>query len=229
MQRLREATDSTLLTNAMFKDDTGTKSDGLLAITYITYDPKMTLIYLAAKCKEPPSQPARKSQRYIDVDERLENDMQVTQSMQNFMHKKLNQILEKRIEFVDVVVTPEVEADDDEFQSTVQLFRDSAPIVLKTTEEESVPIKQKRRKKLKRRLASEDGQQIEEERLAAAAISVENLQHEVSSWTKSPNPKKHFEYVEHKSTKILHLKEPDNEFTKQRKKNNWSENKIARK
>lgn len=157
--------------------------------------------------------------------------MQVTESMQNFMHKKLNQILEKRIEFVEIA---SLDTDDspEHCQSSVRLFRDSAPIIL---DEPSVAapepsIKQKRRKKLKRRLASEDVVQCEADKLSASVVTEKDIQLEVSSWRQRPaKPHKHFEYVAHKHTKQLHLKETVNEFTQLRKKNNWSENKIARK
>lgn len=157
--------------------------------------------------------------------------MQVTESMQNFMHKKLNQILEKRIEFVEIASPVDGDDPPEDVTSAVRLFRDSDPIVLDVPNTEPEPVvKQKRRKKLKRRLANEDGVRNETEMLAASVVSEKDIEREVSAWKVRPQkPQRHFEYVAHKSTKQLHLKEPENEFTKMRKKNNWNENKIARK
>lgn len=187
--------------------------------------------YISASLPTTNTQPARKSQRYIEVDDRLTNDMQVTESMQNFMHKKLNQILENRIEFVEIASPVAKDDPTVDSYSSVRLFRDSAPIVLEDPNTEPVEpaIKQKRHKKLKRRLASEDAAQSEADKLAASVVSEEDIKREVSAWKQRPKPHKHFEYAEHKYSKQLHLKEPDNEFTQMRKKNNWSENKIARK
>lgn len=147
------------------------------------------------------------------------------------MHKKLNQILEKRIEFVEIASSVE-EVPSEDNTSMVRLFRDSAPIVLDAEPSNTgteAHVKQKRLKKRKRRLAIEDDDQNEADKLAASVVSKEDIQQEVSTWKEKSKPHKHFEYVAHKITKQLHLKEPDNEFTQMRKKNNWSENKIARK
>lgn len=203
----------------------------------------------AASPKKPvPNVSGRKSQRYIDVDERLENDMQVTESMQNFMHKKLNQLLMQRIEFVEVAPAkskkPKAdEADDqegdDEF-SSLQLFKGSEPIVLRKQQivvepvvasTKSEPVRQKKPKIRKRRLPEdreEAAASSEADRIKSAVVSSDSIQSEVSNWKIRSKPDREFKYVEHASKK-LYLVEPDTEFTAQRKKNNWSENKIARK
>lgn len=193
---------------------------------------KLFVFHIVTKDATPITQSKRKSQRFIEVDERLNNDMQVTESMQNFMHKKLNQIIEKRIEFVTIASPPvEERTTSDDVQPMVRLFRDSAPINLteeSNNEPSTTATKQKRRKTIKRRFPEEDGL-IEADRLAGVVVSTEDIQREVSAWTKPVNNKKLFEYVAHKYKKQLHVKEADNEFTSMRKKNNWSENKIATK
>lgn len=168
------------------------------------------------------------------MDERLENDMQVTESMQNFMHKKLNQILEKRIEFVEVEApqSDQPDAQDDSNDGfSLQLFRNSEPIVLCRESLEPKAAEQQtrqKRPKIRKRKQLDDEVVSEADKVRAAIVTTENLQSEVAKWADRSKPQKLYHYKEH-SSKKLYLVEPDTEFTAQRKKNNWSDGKIARK
>lgn len=200
-----------------------------------------------------PKPPAdgRKSQRYLDVDERLENDMQVTASMQTYMHKKLHEILEQRIEFVDQTDTTAAKISSNQHEpdnaatteSSMRLFSDSAePFVLRqdaatdegvdgdVVEQSAQPsVRQKRPKIRKRKVLIDDEVDVSEaEKLQQATVSTDDLKHEVSAWKQRSKPDRLIEYKEHAS-KILYRVEPDTEFTAKRKRNNWSDGKIARK
>lgn len=252
MRMLREATDQTLLTNAMYNEEkpagSSASSDKPEASTSNSIIPskclrlfslstfvKQTFLLLGIPRAAASNVTGRKSQRYIEVDERLENDMQVTESMQNFMHKKLNQILETRIEFVEIEA-PQTDqpADDSNDGFSLQLFSNSEPIVLSresiapvAAEKPTAHHRQKRPKNRKRTLPDEVAIS-EADKIRAAVVTPDHLQSEVAAWKDRSKPHKLHRYKEHAS-KTLYLVEPSTEFSAQRKKNNWSEGKIARK
>lgn len=241
MKMLREATDQTLLTNDMFTDQISstTKTNNGTGPRNASSSVKQTLASLSSVSG------GRRSQRYLDTDERLENDMQITESMQNFMHKKLNQLLEQRIEFVEIEEDQPAaatsaagddpsKADENVDVSVVRLFRDSEPIVLcDTTANYEASSNHRRQKKAyikKRRLPEEMDTDIDKAaKMQASLCTLDDINTEINGWKKAPKAHKLYNYREHRVSKQLYLVEPDTEFTAQRKKHNWSESKIARK
>lgn len=106
--------------------------------------------------------------------------------------------------------------------TTIKLLKDTDPINLEadTVYERIQQVKPDIRKR-----QIEDDDLTSEEKLRAAAVDVRQVSESTQSWKhKPPRDNKVFKYKE-KSAK-LYLIEPENEFTKLRKKNNWSETKI---
>lgn len=148
------------------------------------------------------------------------------ESMQTFIYKKMSTILNANIEFITVASTTSTTTTTSTASpSFVKLLRDTEPIRL---EEDAPPpiINLKRKKIFKKRLEQNVS---ESERLQASVIDSKTISAETAAWKdrrrKEDRNLYHYRDVQSK----LYLVEADNEFTKQRKRNNWTENKIARK
>lgn len=82
-------------------------------------------------------------------------------------------------------------------------------------------VENRKKVAIKRRCIEEEPQ--EAEKFEVAAIEVDEIEKEVKHWTKKPRHQP-FEYKIVKGT--AYLREPVTEFSKARKKNNWTEAKI---
>lgn len=163
-----------------------------------------------------------KSLRSNPMEETIEDELHVPESMQTFIYNKMSKILENQYEFVDIPVTKE--KTKFKCKESVRLFKNASPIVNITAEMTAKNASaQNRPKPFKRKLENDCNH---EEKLQASIISIEEITRETNLWKKRKS--KHlYEYKEINSKH--YLREPDTEFTKLRNKNNWSENKIARK
>lgn len=169
------------------------------------------------------SQP--KSQRYVDATDKVFDDLQISESMQTFIYKKLSKILTDQIEFVEVKPR---KVSKKEPKPVVRLLSDTDPIVLRTDELCTEPITKENRKRpyIGRRTVELD-ELSEKEKLEAATATPDHISADARRVERKPNDRNLYRYKDIQSK--LYLIEPDTEFTKLRKKNNWSESKIARK
>lgn len=214
---LREAADTLLINDDLFKS--GLKEEN-----------KSTTSTGAAP--EPKSTDKLKSERYLEFTEHY-NDLSIPKSMQDFVYKKLSQNIDKIVEFVDVEEGDGVKKKkkNKKVKPIVKLLNDTDPI---EHLEENVKdnfdfsIEKKKKPEIKRRIIEADDYSDEAKwKLSAVdGDSIVNGDH-IKCWKKRKNRiGKYFEYREVKN--VLYLKEPENEFTAQRKKNNWVESKISK-
>lgn len=178
---------------------------------------------------------AQNSQRYIDHED-IEEDLKISQPMQDFVYKKLSKRINESIEFVEVL-TKKKNKDKhkavDEAAGGVRLLNDTDIIqridYLDDERLQTELIGQVAPKKpmIKRRIIEPD-ELAEDEKLKLSVIEGDKIlqQTETKAWKPKKNrPDKVFYYREKKS--VSYLQEPQNEFTALRKKNNWTESKIA--
>lgn len=169
------------------------------------------------------------SQRKTEHEE-IETDLNIPKSMQDFVYKKMSKKIADSIEFVefDAKKSKTTKKSIDK-PACVRLLNDTDPIVRIDFELESdhSPIKQKI-VKIKRRIIEPDAYD-DADKLKMASIDSDYILRstETKHWKlKKIKPNKMFNYREKKS--ILYLVDTENEFSTLRKKNNWSESKIAK-
>lgn len=148
--------------------------------------------------------------------------------MQDFVYKKMSKRISESIEFVDVSSKKDKKRKADDGSCCVRLLKDTEPItkIDLIPSDEVTPIKGKKIE-VKRRTIEPDGYD-NDAKINVAAIDGESIlqQTETKNWkSKKLKPNKMFNYREKKS--VLYFIEPENEFAGVRKKNNWSESKIA--
>lgn len=141
--------------------------------------------------------------------------------MRNFVYKKMSNIINETIEFVDIDTSNPVKKKTN-ITTVVKLLKDTDPIDLDADQkyERTVQVKPDIRKR-----QIEADNLSNDEKIRAASINIVQLNESIGGWNHRPlKENKFFKYREKKGN--LYLIEPENEFTKLRKKNNWSETKI---
>lgn len=169
------------------------------------------------------SQP--KSQRNVDDADKLADDLKISESMQSFVYKKLSRILGDQIEFVEV---KHKRIAKKESKPVVRLLSGTDPIVIREDElcVDTITKEKRKRPHLGRRTVEGD-ELSEKEKLQAALVTPADISADANRVERQANVRNLYRYKAIQSK--LYLIEPDTEFTKLRKKNNWSESKIARK
>lgn len=167
-----------------------------------------------------PSQPP--SQRNLTVEEH-DVDLKISETMQNFVYKKLSKMIGESIEFIDVK-SPKTAKQKGTTDTIIKLLNDTEPINLESQEYEYSTQKQTKPIICRRQIELDN--LTDEEKIQTAAITADQLWESTKAW-KYPTPKDKnlFKYKEKKSN--LYFIEPENEFSQIRKKNNWSETKIV--
>ncbi|XP_055709925.1 uncharacterized protein LOC129805772 [Phlebotomus papatasi] len=164
-----------------------------------------------------------KSERYLPEAEEVDKELPVTESMQKFMSKKLSDLVAKQTYFVEESPRKKVSASPND--SGIRLLKDSQVYVKEENiSNEQMELPRAPKKKKKPKISDE---LTENEKVQQSAICPDIIlnQEDIRHWdTKTKG--KIFHYREKKSK--LYLQEPENEFTKIRKKNNWDESKIAK-
>lgn len=143
--------------------------------------------------------------------------------MQNFVYKKMCEIIEKSVEFVDVDPSKPKKKRKN-YTTVIKLLKDTDAINLEADKvyERIQLVKPDIRKR-----QFEADKLTNEEKIRAAAVDISQVSESTKSWKEQPaRDKKFFKYKEKSSN--LYFVEPENEFTKLRKKNNWSETKISK-
>lgn len=156
--------------------------------------------------------------------------------MQDFVYKKMSERINESIEFVEVP-TKKKKKDKhiavEEVIGGVRLLNDTDIIQNidyfddERFQTELISQAVTRKPKIKRRIIEPDGLG-EDEKIKLSVMEGDEIlqQKETKAWKpKKVRPEKVFNYREKKS--VLYLQEPQNEFTALRKKNNWTESKIA--
>ncbi|KAG4078414.1 hypothetical protein HA402_013125 [Bradysia odoriphaga] len=191
LQHLREAADTSLISDSMFK--------------------------LAGKSEEiSSSKPtaALKSQRHIaDADEHID-DLLIPEEMRKFVSKKLAKIIENRVEFVDVSGSGESQSRTDDTVEQIKLL-DNVVLNIDWAGETAECNKRKKQDIRKRKLPDVDDSKTESVRIAEAVIDLEDVSMEVSNWKTRPKGTV-FEYHE-KNGKLFEV-EPETEFSEKRKR-----------
>lgn len=209
-ERFKEAVDMNLFTNSLF--DT-TKND--------------TEPNDSQSEKEKP----KLSQRFLQTDEEnLISELNVSESMQNFIGKKLSEILEKSTEFVEIkdikkskkkrVPINDAHADEEHDDDGNIMLLNGFPIVKMTEEVSTVPYPQVKIQIKRRKIKGE-----EEE---SQSSKIENSVIESSKINDFSFKNRH-DPLEYRTKKnISYLIEKPNEFLKLKNKNNWNPEKIKR-
>lgn len=160
-----------------------------------------------------------KSQRFLEEENVFQSEMNVSATMQTFIGKKLSKLIEDQVEFVKV-------EEPTKHQKTktvdkVRLLSGSQEVVKFLDDPEYVETRQK--VDIKRRNFDNEPEVKESEKHKSSVTDLNTISEETKSWKKKPR----HEPYEYKSKKgVCHFKEPQNEFTKERNKNVWSETKI---
>lgn len=197
----------------------------------IAADAKLTTIQATAGAAD-----ALESQRHLYDTDDHQSDLNIPESMQNFFYNKMSKHIASTIEFVDVDCANNKNrkskqtkrAATDKFQ--MKLLKDTLPIThIDEAIVTSEPISMKHAKPSIIRREIEPSEMTDEEKLRAIVVDGESIlqKDDTRHWkAKKIRPHKMFNYRE-KNNK-LYLIEPSNEFTAKRKKNNWTESKIAK-
>lgn len=215
MRLFLQAADHTLLTNDMYKTQLATTT------TSSVEAPSVAL----------PTPDLPKSERYLaDQDAAPASDLQISKEMQTHLWGKLSAIIQNQIEYC-VSEQPVNRSQEKEkgWVSQVRLVANADCYVVDDIELTAGPQK---KPNIKRRLLEGDeNQAITAAALASVVVDGDSILsgRDMESWLpRKPRKDKLFEYrasdaLGHK----LHAIEPTNEFTKQRRKNNWNEVKIG--
>ncbi|XP_037039232.1 uncharacterized protein LOC119076543 [Bradysia coprophila] len=201
LQLLREAADTSLISDSMFKL-AGKRSE-------------------ESSSSKPPA--ALKSQRQItDANEHID-DLLVPEEMRKFVSKKLAKIIENSVEFVYVSETEESPSRADDTVEEIKLL-DNVVLNIDWAGETAECNKRKKQDIRKRKLPDVDDSKTESVRISEAVVDLEDLSMEVSNWQTRPKGTV-FEYHE-KNGKLFEV-EPETEFSEKRKRNNWNESRIS--
>lgn len=148
--------------------------------------------------------------------------------MQDFVYKKMSKKIGDSIEFVENAPKSTKERKKDDLGNCVCLLKDTDPIKHIDFMPESLTNPTVGKKiEIKRRIVEPDGYD-DDEKLKMVSVDGEQIlkQTETKGWkSKKIKPNKLFNY--HEKNSVLYNIEPSNEFTALRKKNNWTESKIA--
>lgn len=215
MRRLREAADTSLLTNSMFQEQSQPAEH-----SERDNQPRQ----IASRHQDPVPV---KSERFLEEQEPATSDLKVTQEMQKHIWSRLSNIIQQQIEFCEEEKRPlgnqKSVLDRVKLVSTADCYL-SADVVIEGP--------QGPRKKpiiMKRLLPEDESSKEHNANLSSISVSGEWVLDgkDLQFWAvKKKRADKIFEYKA-QGSKLLAV-EPDNEFTERRKKNKWDESKISK-
>ncbi|EDV34174.1 uncharacterized protein Dana_GF21172 [Drosophila ananassae] len=215
LRRLREAADTSLLTNSMFQEQSqpakqSERDNQPREITNRQQDPV-----------------SAKSERYLEEQEPATCDLKVTQEMQRHIWSRLSNIIQQQIEFCEEEKRPlgnkKSVPDRVKLVSTADCYL-SADVVI-----EGPQGPQKKPNIMKRLLPEDESSKEHNANLRLISVSGESVLDgkDLRFWApKKIRADKIFEYKA-QGSKLLAV-EPDNEFTERRRKNKWDESKIRK-
>lgn len=161
-----------------------------------------------------------KSQRVLIADDNIfQSEINVSASMQEFIGKKLSKLIDEQVEFVEMNGTKKKRKEEP--VDNLRLLSGTNDVV-KFIEEPNI-IDTREKVPIKRRKVEGEIEIKESRKIQSAAIETTEIEGEVKSWAK----KSRHQPIEFKAIKGTgYLREPTNEFTKERNKNGWGESKI---
>lgn len=165
-----------------------------------------------------------KSQRFLDEDENIfQSEINVSSTMQKFIGNKLSKLIEDQIEFVEVEKKRKKKKSDEESaEGSIKLLKGTSKVIKYIDEQPFVENREK--VPIKRRKLADDPDLDEATKIKTSSVTITDVDDDVKRWS---NKSKH-QPIEYKNLKGTgYLREPQNEFTKIRNKNNWSEAKIT--
>ncbi|XP_063708569.1 uncharacterized protein LOC134837156 [Culicoides brevitarsis] len=167
-----------------------------------------------------------KSNRYIENNEEVlwKSDINITESMKKYCGQKFSEMVSKMVEFVDVEENVAKKSKKRKNEGGVRLLKGAPIIDLNKDSLPDLPEMLNKPLDVKRRQIEKDSLS-ETDKIKEATISSDViLSEKTTKHFKNRQKPKVYEYKTKKG--VSYLKEPDNEFTALRKKNNWSESKI---
>lgn len=170
------------------------------------------------KKKEQPRTDVLKSQRYLDEEENVfKSELNVSESMKEFIAKKMSLLIEKEVEFVNVKAKVKNPATNE----SVKLLKGCKQALKEDPVEEIVQTKVE----IKRRKTDDNGSELKESsKVQLASTDISKIQKEISYYDSKT---KHQPYsFKTANDGKSYMQEPPNEYTKARKKNNWNESMI---
>ncbi|KAM7349394.1 uncharacterized protein ACRADG_008377 [Cochliomyia hominivorax] len=218
MRHFLEAADTTLLNNSMFQK----KNTNF----HIELCPKNDI-------KEPVERDIPKSQRYLSEDnENTGTDFNLPESMQNFLSKKLTEILKQHYEFYDehTEEVPKLKMKT-KYKNRVKLLKGDECYVKPYEEFEYESKGPEKKPEIKKRNIDKTGDEVNKEnKLKLIAVDGNYILsgEEIKFWANKKQRKEKVFHYKLASTGILHAKEEVNEFTELRQKNKWNESKIKK-
>jgi len=160
-----------------------------------------------------------KSQRHLDSTENiLQSDLNVSESMKQFIGKRMSKLIDESIEYVDI----KSRIKEDPEENCVRLLKGINECI--TSEEISSDNIQQRKAPIKRRIVDPDDLK-ESSKVKKASTDIDKISQEVNQWWNERNRHKVIRYRKAKDDKC-HMIEESNEFLKSRSKNGWNESKI---
>lgn len=160
-----------------------------------------------------------KSQRYLDEENVFHSEINVPETMKNYIYKKMSDNIDKEIEFIDVKRRKKEFKEKDD--CCVKLLSGFDTFI-----SDNDPADQliKQQKVLIKRKVIEDNNEKESDKIRSAVISINEIEKEVNSWSEE-NKKPAFNFKTTSDGKS-HYQEPFNEYTEARRRNNWNESMI---
>ncbi|KAH8338842.1 hypothetical protein KR074_003262 [Drosophila pseudoananassae] len=214
LRRLREAADTSLLTNSMFQEQPKPAED--------SKQEKLPLQIIRQQ-----DSVSAKSERYLEEQEPAACDLKVTQEMQTHIWSKLSNIIQQQIEFCQEEQRPfgsqKSVPDRVKLVSTADCYLSADAVI------EGPRGPQKKPTIMKRLLPEDSPSKEQNTNLSLIAVSGESVLDgkDLDFWApKKKRANKIFEYKA-QGSKLLAV-EPANEFTERRRRNNWDESKISK-
>lgn len=145
--------------------------------------------------------------------------MNISDQTKKYIWKQLSEKINASVEYVDVATDSTGDAvQEPQASFGVKLFSDSDVVVDSTC---LTQCHEERNNRKRRKLSPPP----DVEKCKTVAVDEAFVKNETSTWSKR-SKSEIYNFKEKNSQ--LYLVEPDNEFTKMRKKNNWSESKIKK-
>ncbi|XP_012159272.1 uncharacterized protein LOC101456404 [Ceratitis capitata] len=215
MRQFLEAADTTLLTNTMYQ------------MPLVEHSVEENITESLEKVEEIViERKEQKSNRYL-LEESAKDTAEfiATDAVKKHVAKKLSEIIARNVEFFNVDTPTKFQKPG---KSRITLIAGADCYVKSYEEFEYETEGPTKRPVIKRRKIDAEETETPQELIASAAVSVEDVTSGrlTAGWQPRKERKDKVFYYKSDSVGTLHSKPADNEFTKQRKKNQWNESKI---
>lgn len=173
---------------------------------------------------EKTSNPKQKSNRYIEEEEIIfQSDINVSESMKKYVGQKFSELVAKQVEFVNVSQS-NGHSSSKNVTNGIKLLRGGPVIDVNKDPNPDLPEMADKPMVIRKRMIEKDPTSEKDKILSAIIESDHVLDGSETKHWKSRRKERLFEYKTKNG--VCYLREPENEFTKFRNKNNWNESKI---